>query len=141
MRSRAKYRQSSGLARRGFLKLSGMAATGLAFFKLPAMAATSSRTAQAPADPWKSQPILDVSKSPQAKVHGVPIGAVRMGEGFWAGRQRVNVEKSLPSLYQLFEANGIIDNFRRVSGRKTVRRLGPLYTDSDVYKWMEAVAF
>ena len=103
--------------------------------------ATSSRPAQAPADPWKSQPILDVSKSPQAKVHGVPIRAVRMGEGFWAGRRRVNVEKSIPSLYQLFETNGIIDNFRRVSGRKTVSRRGPLYTDSDVYKWMEAVAF
>lgn len=97
--------------------------------------------AKAPVEPWKTQPILDVSKSPQAKVQGVPIRAVKMGEGFWAGRRRANVEKSIPSLYELLEANGIIDNFRRVSGRKNVPRRGPLYTDSDVYKWMEAVAF
>lgn len=64
-----------------------------------------------------------------------------MGEGFWTPRRRANVEKSLPSLYELFEANGIIDNFRRLSGRKAVPRRGPLYTDSDIYKWMEAVAF
>jgi DUF1680 family protein len=103
--------------------------------------AHSSAPAQAPPDAWKSQPILDVSKSPQAKIHGVPIRAVTMGEGFWAGRRRVNVEKSIPSLYALLEANGIIDNFRRLSGRKNTPRRGPLYTDSDVYKWLEAVAF
>jgi hypothetical protein len=103
--------------------------------------ARSARPTQQPAEPWKGQPILDDSKSPQAKVHGVPIRAVKMGDGFWAARRQVTVEKSIPSLYELFEANGIIDNFRRLSGRKNVPRKGPLYTDSDIYKWMEAVAF
>ena len=114
---------------------------GLAVLLFCVALGTSSVLPQAPADPWKSQPILDVSKSPQTRVHGVPIRAVKMGDGFWAGRRRVNVEKSIPSLYQLFETNGIIDNFRRLSGRKNVARRGPLYTDSDIYKWMEAVAF
>jgi len=103
--------------------------------------ARATRDGATPSEPWKSQPVLDVSRSPQAKVHGVPVRAVRMRSGFWSERRRVNVEKSIPSLYELFEANGIIDNFRRLSGRKNVPRRGPLYTDSDVYKWMEAVAF
>jgi DUF1680 family protein len=116
-------------------------ATGLVIVTLIGALAQSSVPGQAPPEPWKNQPILDVSKSPQARVHGVPVRAVKMGEGFWAARRRVTIEKSIPSLYELFEANGIIDNFRRLSGRKNVPRKGPLYTDSDVYKWMEAVAF
>ena len=35
----------------------------------------------------------------------------------------------------------MVDNFLRLEGKKNVARRGPLYTDSDVYKWMEAVAF
>jgi DUF1680 family protein len=116
-------------------------ATGLVIVTLIGALAQSSVPGQSPPEPWKNQPILDVSKSPQARVHGVPVRAVKMGEGFWAARRRVTIEKSIPSLYELFEANGIIDNFRRLSGRKNVPRKGPLYTDSDVYKWMEAVAF
>ena len=39
------------------------------------------------------------------------------------------------------EEHGAVGNFRRLAGKKDVPRRGPLYTDSDVYKWMEAVAF
>ncbi len=44
-------------------------------------------------------------------------------------------------MLQLLEEHGDVDNFLRLSGRKNVPRRGPLYTDSDVYKWMEAAAF
>jgi Uncharacterized protein conserved in bacteria len=64
-----------------------------------------------------------------------------MGEGFWTARMRVNVEKSIPTMLDLLEKHGTVDNFRRLSGRKKAPRAGPLYTDSDIYKWMEAVAF
>ena len=93
------------------------------------------------AEDWKNKPVLDTSRSPKAVLHGVPVSAVRFGEGFWTARRKVNVDVSLPSLLVLFEEKGILDNFRRVSGRKDVARRGPLYTDSDVYKWLEAVAF
>jgi DUF1680 family protein len=88
-----------------------------------------------------SAQIVDTSRSPHAKLHGAPVKAVRMGEGFWTPRMRINVERSIPSLLQLLEEHGVVDNFRRVSGRRNVARRGPLYTDSDLYKWMEAVAF
>jgi DUF1680 family protein len=89
----------------------------------------------------KAKPILNTSHSPKALLRGVPVSAVQFGEGFWTPRRRVNVDASLPSLLALFEQKGIMDNFRRTSGRKDVARRGPLYTDSDVYKWLEAVAF
>lgn len=95
----------------------------------------------AAAEEWKSKPVLDTSHSPSAVLHGVPVSAVKMGEGFWTPRRKATVETSLPSLLELFEANGIVDNFRRVNGHKEVGRRGPLYTDSDVYKWLEAVGF
>jgi len=97
--------------------------------------------AQTESEAWKAQGIINTSASPKAKLHSVPIRAVTMGDGFWAERMRTNVEESIPSLLALLEEHGVVDNFRRLSGRKNEGRRGPLYTDSDLYKWMEAVAF
>jgi len=66
---------------------------------------------------------------------------VKMGDGFWATRRAINEEKSIPSMLAELEQHGIVDNFLRLEGKKNVPRRGPLYTDSDIYKWMEAVAF
>jgi DUF1680 family protein len=90
---------------------------------------------------WNAQGVINTSASPYAKLHSVPIRAVKMGEGFWSARMRTNVERSIPTMLQEFKDHGIIDNFRRVSGRTQVERRGPRYTDSDIYKWMEAAAF
>jgi hypothetical protein len=64
-----------------------------------------------------------------------------MGEGFWFDRMKTNSEKSIPTMLELLEEHGVVDNFRRLSGRKNADRKGPLYTDSDIYKWMEAVGY
>lgn len=85
--------------------------------------------------------VLNLSKTPNAKLHSVPVSAVTINEGFWSGRRKTNVERSIPTMLELLEEHGILDNFRRLSGRKDVKRRGPLYTDSDIYKWMESVAF
>jgi hypothetical protein len=97
--------------------------------------------AQTGNEAWKAQGIINTSASPKAKLHSVPIRAVTMGNGFWAERMRTNVEESIPTLLALLEEHGVVDNFRRLSGRKDEARRGPVYTDSDLYKWMEAVAF
>jgi DUF1680 family protein len=93
------------------------------------------------ADNWREQGVIYLDHSPHAVMHPVPIRAVTLGAGFWHERRRVNVERSIPTMLELLEAHGIVDNFRRLSGRKDAPRKGPLYTDSDLYKWMEAVAF
>ncbi len=97
--------------------------------------------AQTADDAWKTQGIINTSASPKAKVHSVPIRAVTMGDGFWARRMRTNVDESIPTLLELLEEHGVVNNFRRLSGRRNEGRKGPVYTDSDIYKWMEAVAF
>jgi len=96
---------------------------------------------ETPRDDWRSQGILHLDHSPYAKLRSVPIRAVKMGEGFWSARMRVNLERSIPTLLELLEEHGVVDNFRRLTGRKNAPRRGPLYTDSDVYKWLEAAAF
>jgi uncharacterized protein len=91
---------------------------------------------------WRDEGVLFLDRSPLAKMHPVPVHAVTMGQGFWYNRRKVNVERSMPTMYDLLEVNGILDNFRKVSGRKTdVSIRGPIYTDSDIYKWIEAAAF
>jgi len=85
--------------------------------------------------------ILNLDKSPYAKLHNVPVSAVRITDGFWAERRKTNVEKSIPTMLELLEEHGVMDNFRRITGAKNAARLGPVYTDSDIYKWMEAVAY
>jgi DUF1680 family protein len=90
---------------------------------------------------WQSEGIVSDTRSPHAKLHSVPIRAVKMGEGFWSARRAINVEKSIPTMLVELEQHGVVDNFLRLEGKKDVPRRGPLYTDSDIYKWMEAVAF
>src|SRR5213079_110209 len=53
----------------------------------------------------------------------------------------VNVNKSMPSMEKVLEANGRMDNFRRLIGKSTAAQRGPVYSDSDIYKWTEAVGF
>src|SRR5207244_5630343 len=76
-----------------------------------------------------------------AKLRNVPVHAVTIENGFWAQRREVNVNKSIPSMEKLLEANGRMDNFRRLIGKSTAAQRGPVYSDSDVYKWTEAVGF
>ena len=86
-------------------------------------------------------PILDTSHSPHVRLHTVPLPAVRLADdGFWTPLRRGNVENGLPRLHALLEENGHMDNFRRLAGKEVARR-GPLFTDSDLYKWIEAVGY
>jgi DUF1680 family protein len=91
--------------------------------------------------PWRDQGILNLAKSPYAKLRNVPVHAVTIESGFWAQRREINADKSIPSMEKLLEANGRMDNFRRLTGQSTAAQRGPVYSDSDVYKWIEASAF
>ena len=88
-----------------------------------------------------SSPILDTSHSPHVRLHTVPLPAVRLAQdAFWTPLRRANVENGLPRLHAVLEEHGHMDNFRRLAG-KDVARQGPLYTDSDLYKWIEAAGY
>ena len=93
-----------------------------------------------PAD-WKDQGILYLDHSLNARQHTVPVEAVHIGEGFWSARRKAVTERSLPTMLDLLEEHGVVDNFRRLAGKPEIPRRGPLYTDSDLYKWIEGAAW
>ena len=104
----------------------------------------SSTPAQVPLihDPdWKNQGIENLAKSAHAKLRNIPVRAVTIQSGFWGARREINVTKSVPTMHDLLEANGRMENFRRLSGKSSAPQRGPVYSDSDVYKWTEAVGF
>jgi DUF1680 family protein len=85
--------------------------------------------------------VVDTSSSPYARLRPVPLTAVTLEDGFWAPRRRLNREVILPAQHRLCEETGRIDNFRRAAGATDLPFQGRFYNDSDVYKWLEAVAW
>ena len=90
---------------------------------------------------WQKQGVIHTLRSPYCKLHSVPVNVVHIDDGFWNPRMEANRKRAIPRLLELLEEHGVVDNFRRLSGRKKVERKGALYTDSDLYKWMEGAAF
>jgi DUF1680 family protein len=133
--------KQSKISRRKFV---ASAATVAAASSLPLqhLVASTRELRPSPLDPdWKDQGVLFVDKSPYAKLHNVPVHAVTITQGFWGARREINVDKSIPSMEKLLEANGRMNNFLRLAGKSDAKQTGPVYSDSDVYKWTEAVGF
>ena len=90
---------------------------------------------------WKDQGVENLTKSPHAKLRNIPVHAVTIKDGFWSPRRKTNVTKSIPTMHDLLEANGRMNNFRRLVGKSNAAQHGPVFSDSDIYKWTEAVGF
>lgn len=85
--------------------------------------------------------VVQTSTSPYAKLQALPLTAVTLTDALWKPRQAINRTITLPSQYQHCETTGRIDNFRRAAGAKAVDFQGMYFNDSDVYKWLEGVAW
>ena len=90
---------------------------------------------------WKDQGVENLTKSPHAKLRDVPVHAVTITGNFWASRREISATKSIPSMHDLLESNGRMNNFRRLVGKSSAQQIGPVFADSDIYKWTEAVGF
>ena len=75
------------------------------------------------------------------RLRPVPVGAVEITGGFWARRRQVNGEVAIPSGRERLEAAGNLDNLRVAAGEIDGDVRGPVFMDSDVYKWLEAAAW
>ena len=84
--------------------------------------------------------VTHTTSSAAALVHSVAPGDVTLLDGLWLQRVAANRTSGIPMLFERLEEHGVIDNFRRRSG-KPVDRRGFWFTDSDLYKWMEAAAW
>src|SRR5690625_3214226 len=72
----------------------------------------------------------------------VPIDAVSLDSGFWFTRQELNSKKLLSHCDEWIENMGWYDAFRVAAGEAGSRKMqGKLFTDADVYKLLEALAW
>jgi DUF1680 family protein len=85
--------------------------------------------------------IVDTSRSPYVKLLPVPVENARLEDAFWAPRLQKLRKTTIPTQYQMIEETGRLSNFRRASGKEGGEFKGRFFNDSDVYKWVEAVAF
>jgi DUF1680 family protein len=76
-----------------------------------------------------------------ARWHMLPLEAVTLTGGFWARWQDINRRVSLPHGLQMLEQAGNLDNLRLAAGLIEGKFRGYVFQDSDVYKWLEAVAY
>ena len=72
-----------------------------------------------------------------------PLGLdeVEITGGEWSTRQRINSDATLAHCQVWMERLGWIDNFRRVAAGDPGDHQGMVFTDSDLYKLMEAMAW
>jgi DUF1680 family protein len=93
-------------------------------------------------------PVVPTSRASCA-TRPLPLTDVRITHGFWADRQRTNREVSIPIGSRRLRDAGNLENLElaaeqaadhsRVTGPEAYH--GPVFMDSDVYKWLEAVSW
>jgi len=81
----------------------------------------------------------------RAATSPLPLSRIRLTRGFWADRQRVNRAASIPIGSRRLREAGNLENLRLAADptdpRRRDRYHGPVFMDSDVHKWLEAVCW
>jgi DUF1680 family protein len=84
-------------------------------------------------------------RSPAATTKGrrrpLGLGQATITGGFWAPRQTRNGLDAIPSGQDQLEKAGNLQNLRLAAGIGEGEAIGPVFADSDVYKWLEAAAW
>jgi len=85
--------------------------------------------------------VVDTARSPHAALRPVPASAVTLKDAFWQPRRETNRAATLPSQFDHLETSGTRPNFRRAANNEAGTPFrGPVFMDSDLYKWLEAAA-
>jgi len=85
--------------------------------------------------------MIKTNNSPHARWQALPPASMILSSGMWSQRQAINRQISLRHGYKMLESVGNFHNLRLAAGRVEGKYRGPLYMDSDLYKWLEAVAW
>ena len=136
----------SKISRRTFLNAGINASAAVAAYSLLPQAHAESFFADGAPAPnwptsWKDEGVIDLTRSPYAKLKTVPVRAVVIEKGFWSPRRATNVSASIPTMRDELVNHGRMDNFLRLEAKSSAPQKGPVYSDSDIYKWTEAVGF
>ncbi|MCL4267277.1 MAG: glycoside hydrolase family 127 protein [Anaerolineae bacterium] len=84
---------------------------------------------------------VDNRKSKQSVLSTLPYTAVQITGSFWGNYQEVNRMVSLPHGFVMLEKAGNLRNLRIATGLEEGEFTGYRFADSDIYKWLEAVAW
>lgn len=78
----------------------------------------------------------------RGRLRPLGLGEVRLTEGFWAERQRINGSSTLAHIEAKLESEGWLPNFDlAAAGKLPDGRRGREFSDSEVYKLLEAMAW
>jgi len=84
---------------------------------------------------------VDTSHSPHARLQTLDFRSVSLNKGFWTKRVEVNRSVSLRFGFEMLIKAGNFDNLRIAAGSMCGNYQGYVFQDSDIYKWLEAVAW
>src|SRR5919108_2191806 len=85
---------------------------------------------------------VDTRHSRFARWRGLTLQDVHLDEAsFWGARQRANRATSLAHGARMLDEAGNLHDLRLAAGSAQGDYRGPVFMDSDVYKWLEAVAY
>lgn len=84
---------------------------------------------------------VDTSASRHARLRTVAPHEVRITDEFWAPRLHRNRTVTIPAQHAQCESTGALRNFARAAGSVGGDFSGRYYSDSDVYKWIEAASW
>jgi DUF1680 family protein len=82
-----------------------------------------------------------VRPRPEAAVTLRPASGARIEGGFWGERQRVNRDVTIPLGGERIRESGAFANLEAAARGAGGEHRGKVFADSDVYKWLEAVAW
>ncbi len=71
------------------------------------------------------------------KIENIKFDKVKFLDGFWKNRYDLNLKTSIYAVKKVFESSGRFNAVRFIEGNKNIH----VYYDSDVAKWIEAVAY
>ncbi len=83
---------------------------------------------------------VSTTKSLHARWRTLPVGKVTLTGGFWREKQAINRRVSLRHGYRMLVQSGNLNNLRLAVGAGEGVYRGPVFMDSDVYKWLEAAS-
>jgi DUF1680 family protein len=84
---------------------------------------------------------IKTSGSPFATLRTIQHEHVLVQDGFWSGRQAINHNISLKHAYRKLEESGNFNNLKLAAGTGSGPYRQPVFMDSDIYKWLEAVSY
>jgi hypothetical protein len=84
---------------------------------------------------------VDPSEAARCALRPLPLAATSITGGLWAARQQINRDVAIPGGAERLQAAGNYDNLRIAAGIADGKYRGPVYQDSDIYKWLEAVSW